>query len=343
LSDASITTPDIVVPAGGKLTLTFNHRFSFETGPAEPGGPDVFWDGGVLEYAEVSGVGGDLVFQDVTKLAGANPGYGGKIGFAEAGNPLLDRDGFTGKSTGFPALQTTTVNFGTTLAGKTVRFRFRIGTDEASGDYGWDVDNIAVTGASNLPFPLIVPDAGDCTDVPTVDAGADQSVAASAAVTLGATGTDPGGKALTYAWEQVDGPEVALTGGDGAAPTFTAPKSYRSSTLVFRVKASNGGKGFGADTVTVNVAGDSSVVSGGMVGSVALCNPAAAGAAGAGGSNGGASGAGGATAGGPNNPGGGDDDDGCGCSTVGSQPTRGAWLAAIAAGLAFARRRRRKG
>ncbi|HEU4409000.1 MAG TPA: M36 family metallopeptidase, partial [Polyangiaceae bacterium] len=340
-SDASIVTPDIVVAAAGAFTLTFNHRFSFETGPAEPEGPDVFWDGGVLEYAEVTGAGGELAWQDVTKLAGVNPGYTGKIGFPEAGNPLLDRDGYAGKSADFPALQARAVNFGTTLAGKTVRFRFRLGTDEAAGDYGWDIDNIAVTGATNLPFPLIVPDAGDCAGLPAVDAGADQDVAAGAAVALGATGTDPGGKALTYAWEQLEGPEVTLQGGDGAAPAFTAPRNYRPSTLVFRVKASNGGRGFAGDTVTVRVAGDPTVVTNDPVGSVGQCNPAAGSGGAAGGPGG--SGAGGSNPGTAGSGGGGGDDDGCGCSTAGSNATRGAWLSALAAGLAFARRRRRRG
>ena len=58
------------------------------------------------------------------------------------------------------------MNFLDAFAGKTVRVRFRIVTDGAVGDSGWDVDNIAFKGIDNKPFTGIVFDAGKCGQGP---------------------------------------------------------------------------------------------------------------------------------------------------------------------------------
>jgi len=48
---------------------------------------------------------------------------------------------------------------GTAYAGKDVRLRFRVGSDESTGAPGWDVDDINVSGITGLPFTALVPDA----------------------------------------------------------------------------------------------------------------------------------------------------------------------------------------
>jgi hypothetical protein len=55
------------------------------------------------------------------------------------------------------------------LAGKSVKVRFRIGTDVNGGAPGWDIDNISFGGPqfsslSNTPFGAIVANAGTCSD-----------------------------------------------------------------------------------------------------------------------------------------------------------------------------------
>jgi K319L-like, PKD domain len=89
---------------------------------------------------------------------------------------------------------------------------------------------------------------------PTADAGPDQTVAPGALVTLDGTGsTDPEDEALTYAWTQLSGPAVTLTGADTANPTFTAPAS---GTLEFQLEVcdeANPDSLCSTDTVMVTV------------------------------------------------------------------------------------------
>jgi hypothetical protein len=94
-----------------------------------------------------------------------NPGYGGAL-FVGSGNPLAGRQAFVGRNAGFPARQHLTLSLGTAFAGETVWIRFRIGTDEAVGDLGWELDNLEFQGITNLPFPTLVPDASQCLEVP---------------------------------------------------------------------------------------------------------------------------------------------------------------------------------
>jgi hypothetical protein len=44
-----------------------------------------------------------------------------------------------------------------------VQLRFRIGTDFCCNAEGWLIDDIAVTGIDNTPFPGIIPEPDVCT------------------------------------------------------------------------------------------------------------------------------------------------------------------------------------
>jgi hypothetical protein len=66
----------------------------------------------------------------------------------------------------FPNRERLTLNLGTAFAGQTVRIRFRIGTDEAAADVGWEIDNLAFEGITNLPFSTLVADQSKCGGVP---------------------------------------------------------------------------------------------------------------------------------------------------------------------------------
>ena len=103
----------------------------------------------------------------------------------------------------------------------------------------------APTGPAILEFRLKVCDPVPLCDTdyvyvtvngpPSADAGADQSVASGATVSLdGTASADPDGDALAYAWSQVSGPAVTLTGANTATPSFTAPVG--PATLEFQLQ-----------------------------------------------------------------------------------------------------------
>jgi hypothetical protein len=174
-SDEILTSPSLVVSTTVPFVMNFSHRYSFEADTA--GG--IYYDGAVMEISDDNGA----TWVDVTKYAPKpiEPGYTQKInatlppdaGQSDASppeaNPLAGRMGFAGDSPGYPSYLTTSLDYGMTLAGKTVKFRFRIGTDEGTGAPGWDIDNFSFGGPqfsslTNTPFGAITTNAGICSD-----------------------------------------------------------------------------------------------------------------------------------------------------------------------------------
>ncbi|MDC0744023.1 M36 family metallopeptidase [Polyangium mundeleinium] len=308
MSDTSFESP-VIVAGPGPLTITMKHRHEFEVGPPPQGGGSVNYDGAVLEISTNDGQS----WQDASQFA--NVPYTGQITDI-SDNPLGKRQGFTNRNAAWPGFSTMTLNFGTSLAGKSFKLRFRIGTDPAAGAYGWEIDDIDVKGAVNKPFASIVEDSTNCVGLPVANAGADLVVSGGDQVELdGSKSSDPEGDKLTFKWTQSEGPEVALVGGDQPRPTFVAPDVQAETTLTFQLTVSDG-KGLASDLVKVTV----------LPGT-------------------GSSGDGGAGAGG--NPGVGPiivEDGGCGCAVVGDEQKSPALPAAAALGLlgaVFARLRRR--
>jgi MYXO-CTERM domain-containing protein len=275
-SDEALVSPPLVVAATGNLIMSFRHAYSFEanTTAATP----QYYDGGLIEYSEDNGV----TWIDVGTIR--DPGYNATLTVPAGAvdNPLQGRRAFAAVSTGFPTLSAVTVDLGTALAGKTIKVRFRIGTDTGTGSPGWFVDNIGFQGITNRPFPAQAADTADCAGIPLANAGPDQSVALNAMVALdGRASSDPvvGPQPLGYAWDQLAGPAVTLTGATTATPTFTAPAT--PSTLTLRLQVNDGTHG-AADTVNIIVGGGG----GDMDGGTDAGRDGAAGAAGSGGSGG---------------------------------------------------------
>lgn len=92
-------------------------------------------------------------------------------------------------------------------------------------------------------------------NLPSADAGTDQTVDENASVALSAAvSDDPDSDTLTYAWAQVGGPAVALNDGATVAPSFTAPfVGAGGADLTFKVTVNDGYGGTATDTVVVHV------------------------------------------------------------------------------------------
>ncbi|MEX2963883.1 glycosyl hydrolase family 18 protein [Microbulbifer sp. TYP-18] len=88
---------------------------------------------------------------------------------------------------------------------------------------------------------------------PDADAGADQSVATPASITLdGSASSDADGDSLTYNWRQVSGTAVELQGSDSALASFSAAQVSSAAALVFELTVDDG-TATDADTVTVTL------------------------------------------------------------------------------------------
>jgi Zn-dependent metalloprotease len=126
ISDHKLTmTSAVTIPAGGRFY--FDHAFEFEN----DGGAN-YYDGGVLEYS----TNGGTTWTDAASLIDAGQGYGGTVNGCCA-NPLAGRPAFVKSSFGYTG---TRLNLAT-LAGQSVKFRFRIGNDSSVSSLGWLVDN----------------------------------------------------------------------------------------------------------------------------------------------------------------------------------------------------------
>ncbi len=145
-SDTQWVSPVLQVSATDPLVVTIQHAYALEA----------TYDGGVIElWTDGS------TWQDVS-MYGVTPGYGAALQVG-GGNALEGRPAFTGTSPGFPARTALTLNFGAQFAGQQVRVRFRIGSDASIGLVGWNIDDIAVSGITNLPFPSLVAEPSSCS------------------------------------------------------------------------------------------------------------------------------------------------------------------------------------
>ena len=92
-------------------------------------------------------------------------------------------------------------------------------------------------------------------NVPTADAGSDQTVNELSKVTLdGSNSSDADGAIVSYLWEQLSGTMVTLTNADTAIATFTAPLvGTAGETLTFQLTVIDNDSQEATDTVTITV------------------------------------------------------------------------------------------
>jgi hypothetical protein len=247
LTDTALVSPPLAVGKRNNLTISFRHRYQFEASPLEEGGEDIFWDGGVVEVSSDDGA----TWKDVTELGG-EPRYGGVIAEGEdaSENVLKDREAYIGTSPAAPDFDVETINLGKKLAGKAIRLRFRIGTDQNTGAYGWDVDDIKIGGLTTTPFTAVLPENGVCEGGVGVDAGPEQTVLSGAQVTLYGSTTLDG---ATPTWSRTAGADVSLSGGNTLTATFEAPDVDTATTVTLNLTVTAGAESL-SDSVTITIA-----------------------------------------------------------------------------------------
>ncbi|MEO8064352.1 MAG: hypothetical protein ABI821_16575 [Pseudomonadota bacterium] len=193
--------------------------------------------------------GGGAVNNPPTANAGANQTVNGNATVTLNGTASADSDGtlagyawtqiagtvvtLSGGATSQPTFVAPDVAVATTLTFSLIVTDNRFASSSAS------TVNVVVNPAPN--------------NLPTANAGADQSITAGFIATLnGAASADSDGSVASYAWTQTAGTAVTLSGGTTALPTFTAPSVVAATTLTFSlVVTDNRGGASTADTANV--------------------------------------------------------------------------------------------
>ena len=106
---------------------------------------------------------------------------------------------------------------------------------------GADTDRVVVT----VQHPI---------QPPIADSGANQQVDRERPATLDGSGSSHDScETLSYAWTQVAGPRVTLSGADTATPSFTAPNVTVDVQLAFRLEITDSAGNFDSDVTFVDI------------------------------------------------------------------------------------------
>ena len=129
-----------------------------------------------------------------------------------------------------------------------------IGNGVSSGPLGLPLGAAppeSVTITSSLGGSATIPVIIEPTVPVTANAGPDQNVPPGATVTI--SGTASAGPIASYAWSQVSGPTVSLTGSDTPTVTFVAPSPFVAQQIVLQLLTTGTAGQRASDTVVVNV------------------------------------------------------------------------------------------
>ncbi len=157
-NSAMAMTKGVRLPTGARLR--FEHGYQFDADSKHR------YDGGVVE---ISVDGGS--WRDAGRYI-AQAGYTGSI-TKSTGNPLRRRKAFTGRSRGWGSTRLDL----SSLAGRSVRIRFRVGTDRSTGNFGWYIDDVriyrCVTDAARPTVAITLDDGAATTTDGLVDVAID--------------------------------------------------------------------------------------------------------------------------------------------------------------------------
>ncbi len=141
VSDNQLVSPVITIPTA-TAQLAFRHFYNTESG----------YDGGALEFSVNGGSFADIIASGGSFVTN---GYNQTLSTAYQ-NPLAGRSAWSGNSGGFI---TTIVNVPSGSPGRTVQFRWRLGSDNSVSSTGWYVDTVSVSQigfSCCTPPPMIV-------------------------------------------------------------------------------------------------------------------------------------------------------------------------------------------
>lgn len=219
----SVLSMDTAVTLPAAAYLHFQHQPLMETG----------FDGGVLEYTL-----DDISWVDAGPLF-TNNGYD-TILSSSLSNPLGGRNAF---SNGRMSYVDSKLDL-SPLAGSSVRFRYRVGTDSSVSAPGWDIDNVRMY-TCGLP---------GANQPPIANAGPDQLVSPSSTVNLnGGSSVDPENSPLTYAWIETSTTGVVIINANTVTPSFVAPATSTSVRLQLTVTDNQAVTSTDQVIITVNV------------------------------------------------------------------------------------------
>lgn len=145
-----LVSPPLAMSASDPFVMTYDSAHSFEA-------PN--WDGGVIEYSTNDGA----TWADITTLTGATltPAYSGAL---TATSFFPSRLAYRATNAAWPNFNTYRIDIpaASPVAGQTIRLRFGVAADSSAADYGWEIDNVNVSGVSNTPFTAVVAHVGGC-------------------------------------------------------------------------------------------------------------------------------------------------------------------------------------
>lgn len=117
-------------------------------------------------------------------------------------------------------------------------------------DYGQDSDSPVPVDIPRIRYEVLTRTVRTGNDAPVADAGPDLvGIEAGPVVLDGSGSTDPDGDPITFEWQQIAGPTVALSGENTAQASFDAEDGQ---TYHFRLTVRDDQGGAGTDRVTVN-------------------------------------------------------------------------------------------
>ncbi|NRF13688.1 glycosyl hydrolase family 18 protein [Vibrio coralliilyticus] len=217
-------TPDTLTDPNDPMTGTGTGKLKGSTAQG-------VWEDGVIDY---KGVKSFMLGADNTGINGFEYGYD-----AQAEAPWV-----WNRSTG----QLITFDDDRSVKAKGAYVR-NLGL---AGLFSWeiDADNGDILNAMHEGLAGGTP----ANRAPVAAAGADVSVTGPASVVLdGSSSSDSDGSVASYAWEQLSGTSVSLTGANTAQASFDVAEVAQTETLTFKLTVTDNEGAKGTDTVVVTV------------------------------------------------------------------------------------------